>query len=193
MPSANDPGNTPRSPLTVYPADYVAPGERGRGRLKGPALAAFIIGVVGTVSAVLTQPHEGFRGKVYRDPAGYLTQCYGERQVDPSIIYSKSQCAEKLRVRMARDYAPPIIACVPDFADPRYRWAFGAALDASYNAGPAAVCKSRMARAFNAGKWAEGCNAFRGWYVTSRGVKYPGLVRRRNEEADYCATGRGPK
>lgn len=170
----------------------IAPLEQAgkSGRLKGPALTAFILTVVASVSTVLTQPNEGFKGKVYRDPAGYLTQCYGERQVDPSVIYSKDACVVKLRARMARDYAPPIIACVPDFADPRFRTAFGAALDASYNAGPAAVCRSPMARAFNTGNWAEGCRRFVGWYETARGVRYPGLVKRRKQEMAYCLTGK---
>jgi lysozyme len=180
-------------PVKPTPIVPLAPPSADKGRLKGPALVTLITVVTAAVAGALTQPNEGYVGKVYRDPAGYLTQCYGERQVDPSVIYSKDQCAAKLRVRMARDYAAPLIKCVPDFADPRFQWAFGAALDAAYNAGPAAVCRSPMARNFNAGKWAEGCVAFRGWYTTARGVQYPGLVRRRNEETAYCITGALPK
>lgn len=160
-------------------------------RLKGAALTGFIALTVAAVAPVLTEPNEGYRGRAYLDPAKILTQCYGETQhIDPSVIYSQSECAAKLRVRMARDYAAPLVKCVPDFADPRYKWAFGAAIDASYNAGPIAVCRSPMVRAFNAGQWREGCARFVGWYETARGVRYPGLVRRRREEATYCLTGR---
>jgi len=159
-------------------------------RLKGAALTSFIVVVVAGVSTSLTQPNEGYVGKAYLDPAGYLTQCYGERKVDPSVIYSKDQCATKLRTRMAKDYAPAIIKCVPDFADPANRLAFGSALDASYNAGPVAVCRSPMARAFLAGDWRTGCEAYPGWYDTARGVQYPGLVKRRGEEMSYCLTGK---
>jgi lysozyme len=161
-------------------------------RLKGAALAALITATVLAVAPILTQPNEGYRGAAYRDPAGYLTQCYGERQVDPSVIYSKNQCAVKLRIRMAKDYAPAIIACVPDFANPAHALAFGAAIDASYNAGPGAVCKSPFARAFSRGNWVAGCSLFPGWRDTARGVKYPGLVRRRSEERAYCLTGKLP-
>lgn len=168
-------------------------------RLQGPALAAFIVATVAAVSPVLTEPNEGYRGKAYLDPAKILTQCYGEtRDIDPSVIYSQTQCAAKLRARMAKDYAPALIKCVPDFADPAYRLAFGAAIDASYNAGPVAVCKSPMAQAFNAGRWSEGCFRFSGWYTTAKNrvtgvrVEYPGLVRRREEEVSYCLTGKVP-
>lgn len=171
-------------------ADPVQPVQPAGKRLTGPALTMFIAATVATVAPVLTEPNEGYRGKAYRDPAGYLTQCYGERQVDPSVIYTKSECATKLRKRMARDYAPAIVKCVPDFADPANKWAFGAAIDASYNAGPAAVCRSPMAKAFNAGLWGAGCLMFVGWYDTARGKKYPGLVKRRQEEKTYCLTGR---
>lgn len=184
------------------------------GRLKGAALTALIVATVSAVAPVITEPNEGLRGGVYRDPAGYLTQCYGERQVDPSRIYSKDGCAAKLHVRMARDYGAAIIKCVPDFADPAHKLPFGASIDASYNAGPVGFCRSPMARAFNAGRWSEGCRTFPGWYVTSRrklrpnehpkpggtlrvigGVRYevrryPGLVRRRVEEMTYCLTGK---
>jgi lysozyme len=167
------------------------PAPKGNKRLKGSALIAFIAATVALVAPVLTEPNEGYRGKVYLDPAKILTQCFGEtRDIDPSRIYSKDQCAAKLRVRMAKDYAAPLIACVPDFADPRYQWAFGASIDASYNAGPAAVCRSPMAKAFNAGDWSTGCSKFVGWYETAKGVRYPGLVRRRREEASFCLTGR---
>lgn len=148
------------------------------------------------VAVPVAQKWEGFRGSAYFDPANILTQCYGEtRDVDPSRIYSKDECADKLRKRMARDYAPALIECVPMFISLRHTNQFGALLDASYNAGPAAACRSPMARAFRAGKWKEGCDAFDGWYVTARNrktgvrVRYRGLVNRRLDEAALCRRG----
>lgn len=171
-------------------------------------IAAAIAAAV-AVAAPIAQRFEGYSGKAYLDPARILTQCYGETQdVDPSRIYSKDACAAKLRKRLAADYAPPIIACVPSFAD--HPAAFGAALDAAYNAGPTAVCHSPMARAFNRGDYKAGCLAFLHWYdsttysgkpltaarmrasgwrlVRGRWVKQlPGLVNRRKREAGVCA------
>jgi hypothetical protein len=71
---------------------------------------------------------------------------------------------------------------------------FGALLDASYNAGWAAACKSRMAVSFRAGDWAQGCAGFKGWYVTARNrttgqrIMLKGLVRRRDAEAATCSS-----
>lgn len=175
------------------PEPISKPPEQQPGRLKGPALAMLIAAVVALV-APGTEQFEGKRNRPYYDPAHILTVCYGETEGIEDRIYSNDECAKKLRERMARDYAPKIIACVPDFADPRYKNQFGAALDASYNAGPAAVCRSRMARDFNAGRWTQGCNGFPGWYTTAkvRGkpTVLPGLVKRRVAEQKFCLTGR---
>lgn len=160
------------------------------------AAVAAAIAAATAVAVPLAERWEGYRGKAYLDPAKILTQCYGETvDVDPARIYSKDECAAKLRTRMARDYAPPILECVPSFIDPANRYAFGAALDASYNAGPAAVCRSPMARAFNAGDYAKGCDAFEGWYVSARNrvtgkrVVYRGLINRRLDERATCRKG----
>lgn len=161
-------------------------------RLKGSALVALTAAVVASV-APLTQHFEGYRGKAYRDPVGILTQCYGETaHVRPDLIYSKDECAAKLRARMAADYGPKIVACVPDLANPLNRLAYGAAVDASYNAGPSAVCRSPFAKAFNAGRWDQGCSLMVGWYATAKGVPLPGLTARRKAERDYCLTGKLP-
>jgi lysozyme len=171
----------------------VAPQKRpdsGSGAGKAAIIAAAVL-----VAAPLATQFEGYRGKAYYDPAHILTVCYGETQgVDPTRIYSKDECAAKLRRRMASDYAPAILKCLPELGDLQRRYVFGALLDASYNAGPKAVCSSRMATAIHAGDWAGGCAGFKGWYVTARdrktGVRktLPGLLKRRVAEAATCAT-----
>jgi GH24 family phage-related lysozyme (muramidase) len=90
----------------------------------------------------LTQASEGLRNKPYLDPAHILTVCYGETQgIDQAKIYSNDECAIRLRKRLAEDYAPRIIACLPELTERRIK-VFGALLDAAYNAGPVAVCNS---------------------------------------------------
>jgi len=142
-------------------------------------------------AAALAAIYEGYSGKVYLDPAHIPTQGYGETQdIDPTRIWSKDEAMARLRQRMARDYAPKIERCVPLIDE--HPNAFGAMIDASYNAGPAAVCKSPMARQFNAGRLRSGCQAFVGWYTTARDRRtgarktLPGLVKRRNAEASLC-------
>lgn len=163
-------------------------------RLDPRFVGAAILAAV-AVAVPLAQDHEGYRGKAYLDPVKVLTQCYGEtRDVDPSRIYSKGECAAKLRTRMARDYAPALVQCMPGLAGAdwkRHTNVFGAMLDASYNTGPAPVCK-RFGPLVNAGRYWDACQLFPGWYTTAKnrvtGVRkeYPGLVRRRRDEKALC-------
>lgn len=137
----------------------------------------------------MTAGFEGLRTKPYFDPAHIKTVCYGETEREMRT-YTAQECMGLLKDRQASNYAPAILNCVPAFADERRRYAFAASIDASYNAGVAAFCKSRMARAFNAGQWEAGCNGFLGWYATARinGKPTPlkGLQRRRQAERDLC-------
>jgi lysozyme len=141
------------------------------------------------VSATVTAGYEGLRTKPYYDPAHVLTVCYGETERQMRT-YSSTECFALLKDRQTADYAPSIAKCVPAFADPRHRYAFAASIDASYNAGISAFCRSRMARAFNGGNWIGGCKLFSGWYATARinGKPTPlkGLQRRREAERALC-------
>lgn len=140
----------------------------------------------------LTKISEGVRTTPYLDPAHILTVCYGETQgIDRAKIYSTDECAARLRKRLAEDYAPRILACLPELDERRIK-VFGALLDAAYNAGPVAVCNSRMARSIHADDWAGACNGFYGWYATARDrrsgkrIQLRGLEIRREKEAALC-------
>jgi lysozyme len=175
------------------PAPVAPPPKRSS---KTPPKAPAAIAAAVLVAAPLATQFEGYRGTAYRDPAHILTVCYGETEaVDPVRVYSRDECAARLRSRMAADYAPPLLKCLPPLADTRRAQVFGALLDASYNAGPAAVCKSRMAAAIKAGDWVGGCRGLVGWYVTARDRRtgerkqLPGLVKRRQAESRTCMLG----
>jgi lysozyme len=169
---------------------------------KGTAITAVILAAV-AVAAPLAQRWEGYVDHVYRDPANIPTYCYGETgniSKDPSRIYLKTECADLLRKRMARDYAPRILQCIPQLADKQRVNVFGALIDASYNAGWQSVCRSPMRTDIIAGKWTSACNRLPSWYVTAqrrvngKRVGQPfvlrGLVNRRNDEKKVCLTGR---
>ena len=179
----------PELALAPDPAQSNVGRNDPRKRLVGPALTALLVSVATSVTPI-TQGFEGFEAKAARDPVGILTYCYGETaNVDPSLIYSKSQCATKLRARMQKTFEPAILKCVPDFANPRNRRAFESSTDSSYNTGPSGFCRSRIAWDFNHGRWADGCRAFVGWRVTARGKFLPGLDRRRRYDAAWCLKG----
>lgn len=167
-----------------------APSKRGGAWLAACAAAALFV-------APVTAGQEGFVPRARPDPAHIPTYCYGETEhVDPVRIYSRGECMELLRQRLARDYAPKILACLPDLADPRRKPVFAAMIDAGYNAGPKAVCSSPMAAKVRARDYAAACNAFVGWYVTARDRRtgkrlvLPGLVKRRRDvERPLCLQG----
>lgn len=173
-----------RAPCALTPPDPRGPAAE----LSGKQKAGAIIAAACLVAAPLTAAFEGLRTKPYRDPAGIPTVCYGETQL-AMRVYSADECGVMLRQRMARDYAPKVLACLPQLADEHRKPVFAALIDASYNAGPKAVCNSRMAKHIRAGQWQAACNGFVGWYETARGKWYAGLARRRAAEMRLCLTG----
>ncbi|HEX7852336.1 MAG TPA: lysozyme [Sphingobium sp.] len=128
---------------------------------------------------------EGKRNDPYRDIVGVLTVCYGETQATMRR-YSDAECATMLTRRVEQDYARPILACVPGFATRAYP--FAAAISLSYNIGTAGFCRSTAARQFNAGNWADGCDAFLPWNKAG-GRVIAGLARRREAERQICLKG----
>ena len=134
----------------------------------------------------ITTAFEGLRSKPYLDPAGKLTVCIGETEREMRS-YTADECKVMLAARQRQDYAPAVLKCVPSIA--LRKEVFAASIDAAYNAGAGAFCRSPMARKFNAGDWGGGCNAFSGWRTTAKGKVLAGLVRRRQAEAALCRRG----
>ena len=125
---------------------------------------------------------EGMDKVAKRDMIGTghpVTYCYGQTdefgKVKVGTKFTKQECDAKLADSLPA-YLAKIEKCVrvplPDKT-------MAALLDASYNAGPAAVCRSPMVAKMNAGKTKAGCEAFAGWYIRSDGRVRRGLVARR--------------
>jgi lysozyme len=158
---------------------------------KTGGIAALCIAAAGACLS-LTKSSEGSRLTPYRDPANIVSWCYGETQGPHKDRYNEAECASLLENRLAKVYAPKIAACLPEVADHRIN-IFAALLDASYNAGPAAVCGSPMAHKLRAGDEAGACGAFddnyivegmliHGWFASARyrGKPEPAAVMRRH-------------
>lgn len=160
-----------------------------------PPKAPAIIAAAVLVAAPLAAHFEGYIPTAKPDPVGIPTYCYGETELlkyDPAHIYSKSECMALLRARMKRDYAPKIAACIPEIVSWQRVNAFGALIDASYNAGWQGVCKSQIATEARRGQLQRACRGLASWYITARdrrsGVRktLPGLVSRRAAEMALC-------
>lgn len=119
---------------------------------------------------------------------GLPTGCVGQTTYDdPDLTvgqtFTYSECMERFRKDLPK-YAAPIARCVkvPLTA---HQWA--SLIDAAYNAGPGAVCKSPMVKAFNAGE--NGCDKFAGWHVGTRTIPYVrGLANRRSLDRRWSET-----
>lgn len=148
--------------------------------------AAAAIAAAIAIVLPFTEVREGTKLSPYRDIGGKLTVCTGETRVKMRR-YTPAECRTMLERALREDYAPPVLACVPQLADNRY--ALAAAIDAAYNAGPRRVCASPMAARFRARDWHGGCSAYRGWIETAGGKWYRGLANRRNAEAELCRAG----
>lgn len=118
--------------------------------------------------------------KVDRIGTGHpITYCYGQTdefgKVKVGQRFTKAECDAKLAESLPH-YLALIEPCIHvDLADKT----MASLLDASYNAGPRAVCRSPMVAKMNARHIKAGCEAFAGWYVSSDHVVRRGLIGRR--------------
>lgn len=161
--------------------DLKKPKPQPRKKISKPVAVAAVI----ALATPLVAHFEGKRNYPYRDSVGVLTVCYGHTGGAPNRRYSDAECKAMLDTDEGQHLAP-ILDCVPAIADkPKVA---AASLSMAFNIGSRAFCRSSTARAFNAGQWAKGCALMNRW-VYAGGHKLPGLVERRKEESELCASG----
>jgi lysozyme len=151
-----------------------------------PALAA----IVGIAAAAIIVPEvgawEGNRNDPYRDIVGIWTVCRGDTaDVVPGRRETDAECDARFE-RQLIAHAKPVMACVPALKDRPNQLA--ASVSLAYNIGPAAYCRSNVAKRFNAGNWRGGCDAFLAWRFAG-GREIRGLVNRRQSERAICLRG----
>lgn len=157
----------------------INPPSRGKQVAAGSGIAALLASAVALIG-----PWEGMKNDPYRDIVGVWTVCYGETRVEMKS-YSTAECKSMLSNAIARDYLPPIQKCVPGLKDPTRINQAVASVSLAYNIGTGGFCKSSVARAFNAGDWKGGCNAFMRWNMAG-GKVIKGLTNRRAAEREIC-------
>lgn len=154
--------------------------------------------VIATTTAFLPN-WEGTDLVAKKDPIGTghpVTYCHGQTdefgKVKEGTRFTKEQCAKLLGDSLPK-YLIPLDKCIKV---PLPVHAVSSLLDAAYNAGPAAVCRSPMLAKMNDGDLRGGCDALRGWYIRSDGQARKGLVARRSgigdgrkSERDLCLEG----
>lgn len=122
------------------------------------------------------------------DPPGVITWCRGRTNYDdPSVkvgtYFTTAQCDGLLKQDLPR-YNAMIDRCihVPLGVNER-----AAMLSFVYNVGQGTLCKSSVARGFNAGNHKAGCEALMR-FTRANGVVLRGLENRRRDERKLCLT-----
>lgn len=155
----------------------MASGQAGTQNLKlkvGAACAALLIPLVAGF--------EGLRQKAYLDAVGIPTICFGAtagvRLGDTATI---DQCKDLLAQDLLTA-ATAVESCVHVPLADNQRAAF---VSFTYNVGGRAFCGSTLVRKLNAKDYNGACAELSKW-VTAKGLKLPGLVKRRAAERALC-------
>ena len=120
----------------------------------------------------------------YADPVGIPTICYGH--TGPDVQWGDTRTEEQCEALKQSDMQSAlggVLSCTgPQLADHEY----AALVSFTFNVGTTAYCNSTMARQINAGAPATvWCSQLDRW-VYAKGIKLPGLVKRRTAERALC-------
>lgn len=152
------------------------PGVKIPGSRKAGALA---------IAAALVAGAEGLRTVAYKDPVGIPTLCFGEtRNVKPGDTATIAQCRALLAERL-NEFSAGVDRCLTTRVPDESHAAF---LSFAYNVGTGAFCKSTLVRKANAGDVTGACNEILRW-DHAKGIRLPGLTRRRQKEQALCLKG----
>lgn len=126
---------------------------------------------------------EGYRDVAYRDSAGVLTIGFGTtRNVKEGMTCTEEQAERWLREDL--ELAERFVSTIPEIDT---QGKFDAVVDFVYNCGIGAFESSTLLKKIKAHAPTEEIQAqFRRW-VYAKGIELPGLVKRRNWEAQRWA------
>jgi lysozyme len=141
------------------------------------------------VAAALCRHFEGFVSKPYLCPAGYWTQGYGtvnkpnKTTVKPGDPPITKEIAEIwLTTEIRNVYLPGVLKRSPHLIN--YPYILGALTDFAYNLGVPRYSSSTLSRRVNERDWESAIVELKRW-TRGGGKVLPGLVRRREAEAQY--------
>lgn len=134
------------------------------------------------IAAPMVATYEGVVLAPYRDVVNVPTVCVGETAreiVGFKETFSRDECIALMGASLY-EHAMKIEPCI---GRPVTRNQAAAILSWGYNVGPLAACQSTLVRKLNAGQ--EFCSELSRW-VYAKGMKLPGLVKRRAAERALC-------
>lgn len=132
--------------------------------------------------------------RAYLDIVGVATACDGLTgpEIDAArrkgTVFTPQQCTTMLEDALVV-HADAVLACTPSLRldRPGRDYQRFAAVSLAYNIGGKGWCGSTARRRFDAGQWAQGCDAFKLWNKAG-GRVVRGLALRRAREWEGCVT-----
>jgi GH24 family phage-related lysozyme (muramidase) len=126
---------------------------------------------------------EGFRGAVYRDQVGVLTQGYGETQgIQPGRVWTREHALKRLKERVNENYLAPVLKLLKALGHHPEQHEVDALASLVYNLGPGILEQGHtMGDAIRSGDRMRIANAFL-VYDFAGGRKLLGLTLRRRAE-----------
>lgn len=142
--------------------------------------AAIVLGLSSTVVGY----YEGMVPNTYADPVGIATICYGHTgpDVEWGDTRTAEQCEELKQADMQAALGSVLRCTGPNLQNHEY----AALVSFTYNVGGTAFCTSTMAQQINSGAPASVWCAQLDRWVYAKGIKLPGLVKRRAAERALC-------
>ncbi|MBT0435155.1 lysozyme [Morganella morganii subsp. morganii] len=151
-------------------------------RLVKKVMAACTAGAIAG-ALVLIPALEGVRYEPYQDVAGVWTVCAGITGSD--VIQGKKYTQKECDDLLVKHMQPAIRAVDTLVKVPLNDYQKVSLYSLTYNIGVAAFKKSTLLKKLNAGDQVGACNELRRW-IYAGGVKWNGLVTRREIERELC-------
>jgi lysozyme len=147
--------------------------------LKSRAAAGAMVLALGLVTL-----WEGYEPKVYIDPVGIPTVCYGHvvpSNVEPGTEFSNDACHSLLYsdLKIASDAIDKYVRV------PLKDYERAAFISFIFNVGAGNFSKSTLLKRINEGRISDACHELPKW-VYAKGKKLKGLVNRRQAEMQLC-------
>ena len=131
--------------------------------------------------------HEGMTLRPYYDVAGVRTVCIGETKAVEERLHTTLECGAKAVNRVETEFVPPVKRCTKNWSE-LGQDTKDSLIQFAYNLGPGTYCRSSIVKRLNAGRGVEACERILP-YNRAGGKVWPGLVKRRAEEAAKCRKG----
>jgi lysozyme len=147
--------------------------------VKSKAAAGALVLALGLVTA-----WEGYEGKVYLDPVGIPTVCYGHvvpSNVEVGTHFSTDACHDILYsdLKIASEAVSRNVRVkIPEYTK-------AALISFTFNVGISNFKKSTLLKLINKGDIEAACHELPKW-VYAKGKKLKGLVNRRQAEMELC-------